>query len=116
MNIIALKGMQFHSFHGYYAEEQSVGNNYEIDIIAEKSWPTGSMEDQLENTLNYEDIYSICQDEMSKPRRLIESVADSILDRLKNQLDDAARYTVVIRKKHPLLGGLVDHAMVEVRG
>lgn len=113
---IGLRGMRFHSFHGYYTEEQSVGNDYEIDVIAEAIIDQEGLEDALENTLNYEQIYHICRDEMNTPVRLIETVAYQILERLKEELSSNARYTVVIRKLHPLLGGIVDHAMIEIKG
>ncbi len=113
---IGLKGMRFHSFHGYYAEEQSVGNDYEIDVIAEAIIDQEGLEDALENTLNYEQIYHICREEMNAPVRLIETVAYQILERLKDELSSNARYIVVIRKLHPLLGGIVDHAMIEIKG
>ncbi len=114
MSKIALMGMEFHSFHGYYAEEQSVGNTYEVDVVAEKSMQMETLNDDLDNTINYEQIYLICRDEMAIARRLIETVASSILRRMKSEVDDEANFRVCIRKKHPLLGGLVDHASIEV--
>ena len=115
MSRIALNGMQFHSFHGYYAEEQSVGNTYELDVIAESDIDLETMDDQLENTINYEQIYTICREEMATAQRLIETVAGRILHRLLAEINDSAQYTIRIRKKHPLLGGLVDHALVELK-
>ena len=115
MSRIALNGMQFHSFHGYYAEEQSVGNTYELDVIAESDIDLETLDDQLENTINYEQIYVICREEMATAQRLIETVARRILHRLVAEISHSAQYTIRIRKKHPLLGGLVDHALVELK-
>ena len=114
MQKIALKGMQFHSFHGYYAEERSVGNTYEVDVIATKDLKLAEMNDNLDKTINYESIYRVCKEEMGTAQRLIETVASRILQRLGDEVDPKAKYTVVIRKKNPLLGGLVDHAMIEI--
>lgn len=116
MAVVALNGIRFHSFHGYYAEEQSVGNDYEIDVLVYTVLDFESLDDDLDKTVNYEDIYDICKSEMDVPRRLIESVAHSILQRLKNEVDLEAIYTVRIKKLNPMLGGLVDHAMIEVEG
>ncbi|NND05522.1 MAG: dihydroneopterin aldolase [Saprospiraceae bacterium] len=115
MSRIALNGMQFHSFHGYYAEEQSVGNTYELDVMAESQIDLQALEDQLDNTINYEQIYLICKEEMATAQRLIETVAKKILARLETEIEHDAHYTIRIKKKHPLLGGLVDHALVEVK-
>ncbi len=116
MSRIALKGMQFHSFHGYYTEEQSVGNTYEVDVLVDLDLINRDLGDDLDNTINYEEIYQICKREMAIPQRLIETVGNRILKELKNTLEPGVVYTVSIRKMNPLLGGLVDHASYEVKG
>ncbi len=116
MTKIALRGIRFHSFHGYYAEERSVGNDYEIDIEVELVIDPEELADDLSNTINYEQIYQICKDEMNKPCHLIETVTHNILDRLKRDLDENAHYRICLHKLHPLLGGLVDRASIEVEG
>ena len=35
MGQIALEGMEFFAFHGYYDEEQKIGNKYGIDLYIE---------------------------------------------------------------------------------
>lgn len=114
MTKIGLMGMEFHSFHGYYTEEQSVGNNYVIDVIVELPVSPHQMKDSLERTVNYEAIYQICQSEMDDPRHLIETVADSILVKVSGLAPRGSKVWVKLRKSNPLLGGLVNHAMVEL--
>lgn len=116
MSRIALKGMQFHSFHGYYAEEQSVGNAYELDVLVDLKTMSANLNDDLSNTINYEEIYQICKRQMAIPQRLIETVGNLILADLRNELGTLVTYTVRIKKLSPLLGGLVDHALYEVHG
>lgn len=116
MAIIALKGMRFHSFHGYYAEEQSVGNNYEIDVYIQLNLSMVSLEDDLTNTINYEMVYEICKAEMEVPKRLIETVAQNILTGIRAKIGDVGQCKVSIRKLNPLLGGLVDYALFEIEG
>lgn len=114
MTKIGLMGMEFHSFHGYYTEEQSVGNNYVIDVVVELPVSPDQMKDSLERTVNYETIYQICQAEMDDPRHLIETVADSIIAKVGGLAPKGSEVWVKLRKRNPLLGGLVDHAMVEL--
>jgi len=114
MVTIALNGMKFHSFHGYYAEEQSVGNNYEIDVEARAVLDLEKLEDDLSRTINYEKVYEICDREMKKPVRLIETVGQNILKAMKQELDTEVHYTIRIRKMNPLLGGLVDFALIQI--
>ena len=116
MAIIALKGMRFHSFHGYYTEEQSVGNNYEIDVLISHDMPFDHLNDDLTNTINYETIYRICKTQMEIPRRLIETVAQNILMEIRSKIGREGLCKISIRKLNPLLGGLVDHALIEIEG
>ena len=113
MVTIALKGMRFHSFHGYYADEQSVGNTYELDVMLRTPLELSSLDDELTNTINYESVYQLCKTEMAKPVRLIETVAKSIHDRMMD-FERVTYCKISIRKMNPLLGGLVDHALVEI--
>lgn len=114
MAIIALKGMRFHGFHGYYAEEQSVGNNYEIDVLINRDFSLDQLEDDLSKTINYEMVYKVCKDQMEIPHRLIETVAKNILDRIRENIGQDGKCKVSIRKLNPLLGGLVDYALFEI--
>ncbi|MBK8505664.1 MAG: dihydroneopterin aldolase [Saprospiraceae bacterium] len=114
MATIALKGMRFHSFHGYYTEEQSVGNNYEIDVTIVTNISMHDLQDDLHNTINYEMVYKICKTQMEIPRHLIETVAHEILQGIRSKIEIAGTCKVSIRKLNPLLGGLVDHALIEI--
>ncbi len=109
---IALIGMKFHAFHGHYAEEQSVGNDYEIDVVATLQSSLGSLDDDLSQTVNYEQVYEICRNEMACNRRLIETVLSNILHRLKAELSAECHFEVQVRKMNPLLGGFVAYAAV----
>ena len=113
MVTIALKGMRFHSFHGYYAEEQSVGNTYEVDVTLRTRLELSNLDDELNNTINYESVYQLCKTEMAKPMRLIETVAKGIHDQMMH-FEHVTYCKISIRKMNPLLGGLVDHASVEI--
>lgn len=116
MAIIALKGMRFHSFHGYYTEEQSVGNHYEIDVTVDYDLPLDGLNDDLNRTINYENIYKICKAQMARPSRLVETVAQNILGEIRKKIGSGGHCKVSIRKLNPLLGGLVDHALIEIEG
>ncbi|MDH3650939.1 MAG: dihydroneopterin aldolase [Saprospiraceae bacterium] len=114
MTKIGLIGMEFHSFHGYYTEEQSVGNSYLIDVTIQFPIAPSEMNDSLNKTVNYESIYQICKEEMDVPRHLIETVADDILKQIVQLAPIQSVVSLNLRKKNPLLGGLVKHAMVEL--
>ena len=114
MAIIALEGMHFYAFHGFYEEEQIIGNNFILDVHVDTATLRAAMSDDLYQTVNYETIYLICQAEMKKPTQLLEALAQRIADRLEEYFETLSGVRVRVRKLGPPLGGVVDSAYVEV--
>ncbi len=115
MAIIALEGMHFFAFHGYYDEEQKMGGDFILDVYITADVKLAAAKDDLEGTVNYEMVYFICKSEMKKTSRMIESVAQRILDRLCHLLSEKAKGVKVrLRKMNPPLGGKVHSAYVEL--
>jgi dihydroneopterin aldolase len=130
MATIALEGVRFFARHGYYEEEQVLGNTFVLDVIVnadiELAAATDELyeemeEDEIEEdepaatTVNYELLYFICQLEMKTPAKLLETVVDRIVDRIV-AFDNVTGYLVRLRKLNPPLGGRVDRAWVMVNG
>ena len=114
MATIALEGIHFYAYHGFYEEEQIIGNEYVIDVYVNTSTFAASVSDDLFRTVNYETLYLICQMEMRKKHKLLETVAQRILDRINAQFDNAQGAKVRVRKLNPPIDGCVDSAYVEV--
>lgn len=114
MTTIALEGMHFYAYHGFYPEEQVLGNNFIVDVYVNLIVNVGGTTDNLEQTVNYETIYLICQAEMKKKRKLLEKLSQAIGERIMNFFDDVESVRVKVRKLNPPLGGRVDSASVEV--
>ena len=64
MALIALEGVHFYAYHGFYEEEQIIGNNFILDVYVEANTGLAARTDDLFSTVNYETIYRICQMEM----------------------------------------------------
>lgn len=105
---------EFFAHHGYYTEEQILGGRFMVDISV-KFEPKGNLgEDEITNTVNYEQLYNIACDEMKITRRLIETVAQSIYDKIKNEFPFVKEISVCLRKMDPPLKGKVGHSSVIV--
>jgi dihydroneopterin aldolase len=111
---LALEGMEFYAFHGYYEEEQRSGGRYTVDVYIDLPPDASGKSDQLADTVNYEEIYRIAEEVMKVPVSLIEHVAHTILNRVKKELNVAGQVTVRVRKHHPPIKGVVDQAYVEM--
>ena len=109
---IALEGLEFHAFHGVYPHERESGNWFEADIWVETTLREGAVGDTLANTVNYETLYQFVKEEMEKPSRLLETVAESIVERVLRELSAVAEVGVKIAKVNPPIGGKCQRASV----
>ena len=66
---IIIQGMHFKAHHGYYLEEQKIGGQYIIDVEMEYDIQKAALDDNLEDTINYEVIYNLCKSEMAINRK-----------------------------------------------
>lgn len=110
---IALQGIRFFAFHGFYPEEQVLGCEFIVDIDTEIE-VYGHGNDDINNTVNYERLFTIAKAEMEIPRKLIETVAHGILEKIRHEFLAVKVIRVTIRKMHPPLAGQVENSLIEL--
>ena len=75
--------------------------------------PTGDLsEDEINNTVNYEQLYNIACDEMKITRKLIETVGQGITKNIREKFPFVKSIKVAIKKMDPPLKGKVGHSSV----
>ena len=113
---ISIEGMVFHAPIGYYTKEQKIKNQIIIDIHLFVDYQ--ETKKSLEKTINYEDIYTMVKEEVSRPAFLLEDVIDQIAERLKEFRNDYepnlnfVKAELSITKNNPALGGLVERVTI----
>jgi len=123
MYTISLNNLEFHSFHGFYQEENLIGNTFLVEIVVElndnseierRSLSGAEVSDieELTTTVNYETLFQIAKEEMAIPRKLLETVAKSIYDRIKLLNPNIYSIEVSLTKKHVPIEGMVGNAKV----
>lgn len=113
LTTVALEGVEFFAYHGFYPEERKNGNYFILDVkVSLKHFD--SNEDDIHDTVNYESLYEICKTEMKKTRKLLESVVFSIIKTIQAKHPEASGAYVRLAKKNPPLGGQVDQSVIEM--
>jgi 7,8-dihydroneopterin aldolase/epimerase/oxygenase len=108
---ISLEGLEFYAYHGYYNEEQKNGNNFSVDtkVIVQLD---PDIQDDLNGTINYEEIYLIVKKEMAQPSRLLEDVAKRILDKVFLRFENIDYAEIGVSKLNPPIPGKCRQARV----
>jgi dihydroneopterin aldolase len=112
MGKITLEGLEFFAFHGYYDEEQKIGNKYGVDITIETSLKKAGTDDKLSETIDYEELYKIIREEMNKPSRLLENIAGRIINAVFTNFPLITFIEISISKFNPPIGGICKRAIV----
>ena len=112
MGQIALEGMEFFAFHGYYDEEQKIGNKYGLDLFIETDLRSAAASDDLHQTVNYETLYALVVAEMKIPARLLEHLGHRIIDKVYERFPFVKQVRVSVYKYNPPLGGICKWAKV----
>lgn len=115
MDIVKLEGLVFFAYHGFYEEEQKIGNRYEIDITVSTHLTEAGISDRLMDTVNYETLYQIAKDIMQVPSKLLENIALRIIEQVKRNYPNIESCEVKVAKMNPPIGGVCEKAIVVLK-
>ena len=117
MRKLSIEGMVFYAPIGYYTKEQKIKNKISIDVHLFMEY--NHTNKAIDQTINYEDIYTMVSEEVHKPAHLLEDVIQLIASRLKDFRKTfhpsvkLLKAQISISKINPALGGYVDRVTVE---
>tara|TARA_B110000438_G_C15778904_1_gene635404 strand:+ start:1419 stop:1763 length:345 start_codon:yes stop_codon:yes gene_type:complete len=106
--------MIFYGYHGVYDFEKENGANFEIDLELTVPLNKPSKSDNIEDTINYEDIYELVKKSFgSKSYFLLEKLADSISQSIfkEHRVD---KLIIRVRKINAPLNGKLDSVEIEL--
>lgn len=111
---IALNEIEFFAYHGYYEEEREIGNTFFLDINVQLNDLKEVENDDLQNTVNYERLYKIAEEEMAIPVKLLETVVFKITEKIFKEFPAVIAAQVTLRKSNPPIGGKCKDAAVKI--
>ena len=112
IGIIELEGMEFKAYHGCLEQEKVRGNSFTVDFRGELDLSAAAESDNLDDTVNYGEIYEIVSDEMSIPSELLENVAGRIVKAIEKRFPQIVRFSVRVSKKKPPVDGTAQWSRV----
>lgn len=111
---VSLNGLEIQARIGVYDFEREEDRPFRVDASIEM--PASIQEEAvaLNDTLNYETLLSIIQEEIKLPELLLETVANRIVLKAKHAFPSATGMTIHIQKKNPPLKAKVDSSSVKL--
>ncbi|WP_316808047.1 dihydroneopterin aldolase [Pedobacter agri] len=109
---VALKDVKCFALHGFYPEEQLTGNHFILDL--ETTFLPLGFDDELAQTVNYEDLNRIILEEMRNTQKLLETVLNNIINKVTALYPFVERVEVSIKKLNPPMPGQVGHSFVKL--
>jgi dihydroneopterin aldolase len=111
---ISLENIEIFAHHGWYEQERISGNTFIVDIHIILDMPDYAGKDDLNETINYEKLYEIAVENMSRPRKLLESICWTMKNDLQTYFGNEIKGCIKIAKLNPPLNGKVGKSVVKL--
>ena len=99
---ISLNQVSFLGYHGMYAEEKKIGNNFIVDLYVDFI-PSQNSIIHLEETIDYVTLFDMVQKRMSIPTPLIETIVGDVADQILQQFPTVHEvYVKITKEKMPI--------------
>lgn len=106
--------MEFYAHHGCFEEERKVGTWFQVDLEMMVDTATAERSDNLDETVNYAEVYLTVKREMSISSKLLENVAYRIKMAVMQEYPSVEQVKVKVQKLNPPLGGKMKSVAVEL--
>ena len=114
MTKITLKNMSFHAYHGVLEQEKRIGNTFQVTLTYEVDSTLAEKSDDLNDTINYQNIYDTVKEQMDIPSQLIEHIARRIYNSVMKKFPQIKSLNIKLSKLSPPLGRKVERVYVEI--
>lgn len=111
---IELQDVRFHAFHGVMPQEGRVGADFLVSVRVGIALEKAMQSDDVEDTLNYAELYQLVQREMAVPSKLLEHVAGRIVKAIGKDFPDVTSIDLKLTKLNPPMGADCAGASVEI--
>jgi dihydroneopterin aldolase len=115
MGKIILNEIRVYAFHGCMEEEKRIGSDYIVNLEVKANMDKAVLSDDLDKAVDYVRLNTIVKEEMAIRSKLLEHVAQRIIDRIINEFPNSA-VKVSVAKQNPPIGGNVKEVCVVLKG
>lgn len=111
---ISLNRLRFHARHGVLPQERATGGEFIVSVRARYLFDKALESDNVDDTINYAEIFEIINKEMLTPSCLLEHLAGRIGRSIFNRMPMIESLDITVEKTNPPMGADSDGAAVEL--
>jgi len=109
---ILLENIKFFARHGVLEQENITGNTFVVNIKLGIDLSKAAISDDLNDTINYAEVYELIKSEMNIQSKLLEHVGGRIIKSLRNRYPVLESIELKISKLAPPILGQIEQASV----
>ncbi|WP_198662314.1 dihydroneopterin aldolase [Exiguobacterium sp. TNDT2] len=115
MDKMFVNGMRFYGYHGVFAEENRLGQRFNIDLMCELDLAPAGQSDDLTDGVSYAGLYQLTEDIVTgEPVNLLEALGERITTAVMAHSDKIQSVTVKVIKPDPPIPGHYDSVAIEM--
>lgn len=114
MQTIFIAGACFHAYHGALPQERTVGGDYQVWLRANYDMNAAIASDNVEDAVNYAEVYKVIEEQMAIPANLLETLADRIMKTIARRFPQITYIWIRVMKCNPPMGGKTEGAGVDM--
>ena len=111
---ISLNRLRFHARHGVLPQERATGGEFIVSVRVKYLFDKALESDNVDDTINYAEIFEIINKEMLTPSCLLEHLAGRIGRSIFNRMPMIESLDITVEKTNPPMGADSDGAAVEL--
>jgi 7,8-dihydroneopterin aldolase/epimerase/oxygenase len=116
MSIVSIHNMRVYAYHGCLPEEEKVGTEYRIDMDIHIDFLQAAKDDDLSKTADYVEVAQIIHQEMAIRSKLIETVAQRIINRTRALYPASKNIRITLYKINPPAQANLESVSVTLEG
>lgn len=111
---IGLNGAKFKAPIGWYPEERIFKNEFLVDLSVSFEPSLPFIDDDLDASVDYMLLYQICEEVFGKETKLIETVAQAIINQIIEQIPLMQKVSIQIKKLNPPVKAQIASSFVQL--
>ncbi len=111
---VGLNGAKFNAAIGWYPEERVFKNNFIVDLSVTFKVEKPFTDDNLAGSIDYMQLHEVCSEAFAQEAKLIEFVAQKIIDKIVDKFPVAQTVVIAIKKLSPPVKAQIESSFVQL--